>query len=96
MKYQTDDTPFHTSIGHHVHAFGCAVSPDLLSSGEICYGDALQIPGFGIRVVNDVTHPRLIKTVDIWVATKTEEKRVGKRMKQQITIIKSETRKCRK
>jgi 3D (Asp-Asp-Asp) domain-containing protein len=90
---QTDSTPNRTSINQHVSRAGAAVSPDMLISGEACYGDAVVIPKLGIRIVNDVTHPRLKRTVDIFVNNWAQEKRVGIR-RVQILIIHSNTRKC--
>ena len=95
VKAQTDDTPNYTSINHHVHPYGCAVSPDLLTSGEVCYGDAVIIPKVGIRIVNDVTHPRLKRTIDIFVNTKAQEKRAGIRHVR-VSVLRSETRKCQR
>lgn len=90
---QTDSTPNYTSIGQHVSRAGAAVSPDMLDSGETCYGDALVIPKLGIRIVNDVTHPRLKRVVDIFVNNLQQEKRVGIR-RVQILVIRSNIRKC--
>lgn len=42
-----------TSIGDGITMYGVAVSQDLLKSGVVKYGDVLNIPGFGLRVVND-------------------------------------------
>jgi 3D (Asp-Asp-Asp) domain-containing protein len=95
VKAQTDDTPNYTSINHHVHAYGCAVSPDLLKSGEVCYGDAVIIPDLGIRIVNDTTNPRLKRTIDIFVNTKTQEKRVGIRHVK-VSVLRAQTRKCQR
>jgi 3D (Asp-Asp-Asp) domain-containing protein len=71
---QTDDSPFITSIGHHTHPYGCAVSQDLLASGAVRYGDFLIIEGSGTCVVNDTTHERHSRLVDRWVSTYEEEK----------------------
>ncbi len=71
---QTDDSPFITSIGHHTHPFGCAVSQDLLASGDVKYGDYLYIEGVGSCVVNDTTNERHAKLVDKWVSSYAEEK----------------------
>jgi hypothetical protein len=46
-----------TSIDDNVTMYGCAISQDLLKSGKVKYGDVLNIPGFGLRVVNDVMGP---------------------------------------
>lgn len=85
---QTDSSPYVTSIGHRTHPYGCAVSQDLLKSGKIKYGDVVYIPGFGLKVVNDTMHPRHKMSVDMWVATAKEEKRVGVR-KLTIFVIKA-------
>lgn len=76
---QTDASPYITSIGHHVHPYGAAVSQDLLASGEVCYGDVLYIPGYGLRTVNDTMAKRHTRWIDLWVATYAEEKSVGVR-----------------
>ena len=92
---QTDSSPNWTSIGHHVHPYGVAASQDLLLSGEICYGDVLVVPGYGLRVVNDTMNQRHTRHIDLFVETKAEEKSVGVR-KLKITVVKSETRRCKK
>jgi 3D (Asp-Asp-Asp) domain-containing protein len=74
---QTDSTPFHTSIGEHVAPGGCAVSRDLLKSGYVKYGDYLYIDGHGLCRVNDVMNKRHRNSVDVWVATYPEEKKIG-------------------
>jgi 3D (Asp-Asp-Asp) domain-containing protein len=74
VPQQTDSSPFHTSIGHHTHPYGCAVSQDMLASGEVKYGDFLSIEGVGTCVVNDTTAARHVRLVDKWVATYEEEK----------------------
>ncbi len=74
---QTDDTPFITSIGEHVHVGGIAVSQDLLKSGVVEYHDILYVEGFGFYQVNDTMNHRHVKHVDIWVETLAEEKIVG-------------------
>lgn len=79
IRAQTDSSPNWTSIGHHVHPFGCAVSQDLIKSGEVRYGDVLVVPGFGKRVVNDVMHGRFTRSIDLWVGSYKEEKAVGVR-----------------
>lgn len=93
IKAQTDSTPNWTSIGHHVHSFGAAVSPDMLQSGEACYGDVVKIPGLGLRVINDTTHPRLKRTIDLFVDSRPEESQIGIRYLQ-VEIIRSERRYC--
>lgn len=56
LKSQTDDSPYHTSIGDHVCKHGVAVSRDLLDrwGGPLHYGDQVYIEDFGIKTVNDV------------------------------------------
>lgn len=76
---QTDDSPFYTATGEHVHPHGVAVSRDLLKrwGGPLDYGDWIYIEGFGVKVVNDCMAERHKKRVDIWVSTYGEEKAVG-------------------
>ncbi len=74
---QTDDSPFITSIGEHVHEGGIAVSQDLLKSGQVRYHDIIYVEGFGFYQVNDTMNQRHVKHVDIWVETLLEEKMVG-------------------
>lgn len=93
VKNQTDETPNWTSISHHVHSFGAAVSPDMLKSEEACYGDVVFIPGIGLRIVNDTTHPRLKRTIDVFVDSKAEESQVGIR-RPIVHIIRSSPRYC--
>lgn len=56
LKSQTDDSPFHTSIGDHVCKHGVAVSRNLLRrwGGPLNYGDQVYIEDYGIKFVNDV------------------------------------------
>lgn len=76
---QTDESPFYTSIGEHVHPHGVAVSRDLLKrwGGPLDYGDWIYVEGFGIKVINDCMNERHKNRVDIWVKTYAEEKEVG-------------------
>ena len=71
---QTDNSPFITSIGHSTHPFGCAVSPDLLATGKVKYGDFLIIEGVGGCVVNDITNSRHTNLIDKWVPDYQSEK----------------------
>lgn len=68
-----------TSIDDGITRYGCAVSQDLLKSGVVHYGDILYVPGFGYRVVNDTMHPRHMRSIDLLVFTRAEEKMVGMR-----------------
>ena len=68
-----------TSIGENVSELGCAVSQDLLASGQIHYHDVLYISGLGFRIVNDTMASRIRSSVDVFVYTKKEEKRFGVR-----------------
>lgn len=99
---QTDSSPFITSIGHHVHPFGAAVSPDLLRSGQACYGDVLYVEGYGMRVVNDVMGEYSYRTkpptkqerwVDLLVMTHEEEKLVNVQ-RRQVWVMRSPVRAC--
>lgn len=44
---------------------------------KLHYGDWLQIDGVGIREINDVTHPKIHNTIDVWVETYAQEKAFG-------------------
>lgn len=81
---QTDDSPYYTSTGEHVHPHGIAVSRDLHKrwGGPLNYGDVVYIEGYGFKVVNDVMNQRHKQAIDIWVATFDEEKAVGVRHKR--------------
>lgn len=68
-----------TSIGDGITKYGVAVSQDLLKAGKVHYGDALYIPGYGWRIVNDCMNKRHINAVDLMVFTRAEEKAVGVR-----------------
>lgn len=76
---QTDDTPFHTSVGEKVSVRGCAVSRDLLKrwGGPLNYGDLIYIEGIGFKFVNDCMALRHKQSIDIWVETYEDEKRFG-------------------
>ena len=78
---QTDASPWVTSTGERVHPYGVAVSRDLLSKygGPLNYGDLLYIEGYGFKVINDAMHERKAKSIDIWVATLNEERKIGVR-----------------
>lgn len=80
---QTDSTPFHTSIGEHVHPHGVAVSRDLLKrwGGPLDYGDTIYIEGVGLKVVNDVMNERHKQRIDVWVSTLDDEKQFHKEHK---------------
>lgn len=68
-----------TSIDDGLTMYGCAVSQDMLKSGRVHYGDVLWIAGFGYRVVNDTMNIRHKNSVDLFVFTREDEKRVGVR-----------------
>src|SRR5688572_15602061 len=97
---QTDDSPYITSIGHHVHPYGVAVSRDLLANGKACYGDALVIKDVrtgktSIKLVNDCMAKRHKNAIDLWVGSYPEEKAVG-RSKAQVWVLRSPERRCKK
>lgn len=84
---QTDDSPYHTSIGEHVHRGGCAVSRDLLGTAAP-YGTWLYVEDVGICRVNDTTNERHRKLVDVWVTTYAEEKAFGVKRRKKLYRIK--------
>lgn len=89
---QTDNTPFITATGEHVHSNGVALSRDLLErwGGPVKYGDTVYIDGFGFKVVNDCMNKRHKKHLDIWVKTYQEEKQIGWQRKKVWLIKKQE------
>jgi 3D (Asp-Asp-Asp) domain-containing protein len=68
-----------TSIGENVSELGVAVSPDLLASGRLHYHDCIYIDGVGFRLINDTTNRRLRNSVDVFVYSKSEERKFGVR-----------------
>lgn len=86
---QTDDSPFFTSTGERVSVRGCAVSRDLLkkNGGSLDYGDLIYIEGVGFRFVNDCMAARHKRSVDIWVSTYKDEKKIGYRPNQKIWLV---------
>jgi 3D (Asp-Asp-Asp) domain-containing protein len=68
-----------TATDENVSELGIAVSQDLLDSGEVHYGDAVFVEGYGYRLVNDTMARRLTRSCDLFVYTKAEEKKVGVR-----------------
>lgn len=84
---QTDDSPFITSIGERTHPGGCAASRDLLGL-EVKYGDYIYIDGLGLCRINDTMHPRIKRTIDVWVKDYASEKRIGVRRGTRIYKVK--------
>lgn len=80
---QTDSSPFYTATGERVHAFGMALSRDLLSrwGGPVEYGDLVYIEGLGFKRVNDSMNGRHRQRGDIWVATLGDEAAFHSRFK---------------
>lgn len=78
----TDRHHCETSIGENVSELGCAISRDLLKSGEVHYGDTVYIEGYGIRIVDDSMGPRATRALDMFVYTRAEEKKVGTRQRK--------------
>lgn len=95
MPEQTDSTPFITSIGHAVHPYGAAISRDLLESEQVCYGDVVIIGHSEVRIVNDTMHKRHKRHIDLWVATKAQEKSIGHK-NLPVMVIVSPERRCGK
>jgi 3D (Asp-Asp-Asp) domain-containing protein len=79
---QTDSSPYSTSIGERVTIRGCAVSQDLLQNGVVHYGDLVYIESYGFRFINDSMNVRIKNSIDLWVQTKAEEKKIGTRHKR--------------
>lgn len=68
-----------TSIDDGITMYGAAASQDLLKSGRLHYGDVIDVPGFGKRVINDCMNIRHKNAIDLLVFSYQEEKRVGVR-----------------
>jgi 3D (Asp-Asp-Asp) domain-containing protein len=83
---ETDSSPFHTSIGQHVHSMGCAVSQDLLASGKVKYGDYICIEGVKCCVVNDTMHERHMNAADVWVPKHEDERQIPPKKRQVVRI----------
>jgi 3D (Asp-Asp-Asp) domain-containing protein len=66
-----------TSIGENVSELGCAISQDLLKSGKVHYHDIIIIDGFAPRIVDDTMNPRIHNSIDLFVYTKDEERRIN-------------------
>lgn len=85
-----------TSIDDGITRYGVAASQDLLASGVVKYGDVLDVPGFGLRVVNDcmgltrcdkrnlegkcIKRVSQTNAIDLLVFNHAEEKKVGVRV----------------
>jgi len=68
-----------TADGENVSELGIAVSQDFIRSGKIHFGDVLYIDTIGYRIVNDVMAARIHNSVDIFVYSYAEEKKIGVR-----------------
>lgn len=93
VSSQTDDTPYHTSIGQRTHPHGIAVSQDLLKSGHVRYGDLIYVEDVGFKFVNDTMHIRHKEHIDVWVSSYKEEQefhRKFKGRKLKVWIVKHE------
>ena len=81
-----------TSIDDNVTMYGAAASQDLLQSGEVKYWDVVDVPGFGLRVINDAMGPtkcvekkkghcikrvEQLRAIDLMCFSYEEERRVG-------------------
>lgn len=66
-----------TSIGDGITQFGVAMSQDLLKSGQVHYGDVIEVEGIGLRVVNDTMNKRHKRHVDLLVFSYAEEHKIG-------------------
>lgn len=52
----------------------------VFSYSKLHYHDWLYVQGLGLYRVNDVMNPRHKRSVDIWVPSYEEERKIGKRM----------------
>jgi 3D (Asp-Asp-Asp) domain-containing protein len=86
VPQQTDSSPYYTSIGHRTHAYGIAVSQDLLKSGKVKYGDYLCVEKQGCYVVNDCMNARHTNAIDIWVPTYAAEKAIPPQRRQVVRV----------
>ena len=75
-KGHTQQECLYTSISEKVNVHGCAISQDLLVSGQVRYGDLLYIEGIGFKFVNDCMNQRHKDSLDIWVRWKEDEHRI--------------------
>lgn len=65
---ETDDTPNIAASSRFVYEGSCAVSPDLKRKYKLRFGDLVYIKKLNLPlVVEDVTHPKIMHTVDIFV-----------------------------
>lgn len=78
-----------TSTGENVNELGAAVSPDLLESGEVRYGDALYIDSIGFRIIDDTMAAKNHRAIDVFVYTKAEEREIGIRHRD-VYVIRAE------
>lgn len=85
-KQYTDTSPLFTSIGSPAIGGICAVSQDLLANGTVHYNDVIEIHGLGMFKVLDTMNPRHTNHVDVLVRNKNEEKVIGWRKHQNITV----------
>jgi 3D (Asp-Asp-Asp) domain-containing protein len=80
---QTDDSPFITAKGTHVR-------DGIVAANMFPFGTAIKIPalyGDKIFVVEDRMNTRYQKNVDIWMESKAEARKLGRRLVQ-IEVIK--------
>lgn len=74
----------HTAAGTHVNTETVAVSRDL--KRKLKWKDRIYIEGAGWRTVLDLMHPRWTKRLDLWMPTRAECVKWGKR--QRVAVIK--------
>lgn len=66
------------AAGKKLYIGACAVSQDLLKKG-IEYGDTIYVEGIGELEVLDTMHPRITKTVDVFMYSKKRAKEFGRK-----------------
>lgn len=69
----------HTSIDENTNELGVAASQDLIKSGRLHYHDVIWIPGIGYRIVFDTMNARHKNSIDVFVYSKDEERKMGTR-----------------
>jgi hypothetical protein len=83
-----------TAVGDIPTKSGVAVSQDFLRSGQVHYGDVLDIEGIGLKVVNDCMNKRHKKSIDIMVWSYEEEHRIGVQHRKVWVIHTKGTQQC--
>jgi len=78
--------PAITAIGTKIRPGIVAVSPDLIKSGWT-YRKYIKIEDIGIFRIEDTTHPRLTKHVDVAVLSKSQARKFGRKNGLKVTLL---------